>query len=345
MRCLHILILVFNLTVGHDKEISCPVDEEIEISRRTIGAPEGLGDEYKYLVMTISTYKNATDFRTARCTGTIVRPSIILTAGHCVDAIPEYNEIIVDVSVYSVSCSKSFISRCSQSQVYGFVYYRHLARKNANFDIALLFIESNLQTPKQLPFCEFQQVAVQPLQNIYISSFNTTDVKNGKLILTELPLRVRRRPKNEDKWFLFNVLSENPPTGTCFGDSGSPVFLKTINGNFCVFAVFARGCGGMKIEGITASQIVKAPSLFEYPQLLALIHNERFPSSAEISEWKRLYGLDPHKFSPSMVENGRNVEDSNYVGSDGRRTKCFDALKNQLKTEKHCDAKEICVLK
>ena len=85
--------------------------------------------------MTISTYKNATDFRTARCTGTKVRPSIILTAGHCVDAIPEYNESIVDVSVYSVSCSKSFISGCSQSQVYGFVYYRHLARKNANFDM------------------------------------------------------------------------------------------------------------------------------------------------------------------------------------------------------------------
>ena len=339
MMCLHILILVIYLALGQEIEISCEIDEDIEISRRTIGAPEGLGDEYKYLVMTISTYKNATDFRTARCTGTIVRHSIILTAGHCVDSKPEYKEVLVGVNVYALKCSKSVVSDCTMSQVYGYVYYHHLARRNANFDIALLFISPQIPTPTQLSVCEIPQNKIESNQDISLISFDTIEKKKRKkLVFTETPLKIIQRPAKNRKWFTFGVVSKR--FGVCNGDSGSPVFLKTPDGNFCVLAVLSNGCDEKKTKKFVYYFSFEAALVVEHPQLLKLIKEERFPSTAEKTHWNEVHRLYARKFSTSMEHDRQKDEGSSSVGS---KAECLNSLKRKIETElPSCDAKKEC---
>ena len=200
-------MIVVSLTALCDKrEISCPISEEVGISQRTVRAPEGLGDEYKFLVLIITSYENGTGIRRTQCTGTIVRDSIILTAGHCVEPDPEYNEKLADVDVYSLSCSKTHFSDCSKSRVQGFVNYPEVARTDVNFDIALFFIFPKISTSKHPPICDREETVSAFRQPIHMSSFNTADAEKDILILTEMPLSIRKPAQKEPahKWFFFD---------------------------------------------------------------------------------------------------------------------------------------------
>ena len=87
----------------------------------------------------------------SRCTGTIIRPSIILTAGHCVNYEPEFKFTLFDISVYQLSCSKIAVSECPKINVHAFISYGDLTYTGVKFDIALIFIRPKLSATIQLP--------------------------------------------------------------------------------------------------------------------------------------------------------------------------------------------------
>ena len=175
MRLL-ILIFVFYLPLGQNRKISGPNVREMGKSRRTVGAPEGFGDQYRYLVLIVSKLKNQTHVAVSRCTGTIIRPSIILTAGHCVNYEPEFKFTLFDVSVYPLSCSKIAVSECPKIHVDAFVSYGDLTHTSVKFDIALLFVRPKLSITTQLPrLCENLKAAFEHHQQFYMSTFSTPE--------------------------------------------------------------------------------------------------------------------------------------------------------------------------
>ena len=105
------MIFVIVLPLALNRKYSNLSGEEIGNSRRTMEAHEESSDEYRHLVKIISEFKGQTHSHSTRCTGSLIRPSMILTAGHCVEPDPNYNQTrtIFDVSVHKVVLRKPML--------------------------------------------------------------------------------------------------------------------------------------------------------------------------------------------------------------------------------------------
>ena len=161
-----------------------------------------------------------------------------------------------------------------------------------------------------------------------MSTFSTAELergnianieKEGEIVLTELPFKRHNAPFQieRNKSFYFTVLSDIP-MGSCHGDSGSPVFMKSPDGKSCVIAVLAGGIPGteIKIDNITSFSLYGAPTPIKYPQLLELIKEEKLPTPAERRGWKLFYGLETHVFTPLEEHEKHKRKKSMVSGSD-----------------------------
>ena len=151
--------------------------------------------------------------------------------------------------------------------------------------------------------------------------------------MTVLPFKRLNLPIEENKSFSFAVLSDKP-MGSCQGDSGSPVIMKSPDGKSCVIAVLAGGDRDKKIEmhGHTTYGIYKAPTPIKYPQLLTLIKEERLPTAAEQKEWKQQYGLDFRVFHPPKQHQTQKQANALFtdLDDDNELWKCYMKSKPKL---------------
>ncbi len=169
------------------------------------------------------------------CTGTLIAPDIVLTAGHCIESEPY--EVIADTVDYRqggdripVKSSRAYPDWENKYDV-GIIMLEHVARGR----------------PRSIaPACAAKQ-GLRDGQLVHLVGFGmTSDTNPNNTQLREADLRISDASCTTDDSCQSSVaphgefLAGGNGEGSCFGDSGGPVFLNTKQGPALV-GIVSRG--------------------------------------------------------------------------------------------------------
>jgi len=173
----------------------------------------------------------------ARCTGTLIAPDVVLTAGHCLDK-PKYGDFGFTLD--------SDATDGIDNIVHASVYHQHpsfddgaeefidLSVRN---DIGVLLLDEPILgvTPEQIEQPE-DEVRVEPGVELSLCGY-------GRLVWHTPVLPIKRDAqvfidRSESNEFLTTAVDPQP----CSGDSGGPLFAETPNGRRLV-GVVSRAFG------------------------------------------------------------------------------------------------------
>jgi V8-like Glu-specific endopeptidase len=173
-----------------------------------------------------------------RCSGVVIRPNVVLTAGHCLEGMYTENFRIVS------HCSNIRNKHCTLTKVKQKAFYPNYKRGHGVWsDIGLLILEDDLKDIKPAQIGTLDDIKREtPL--ISVGFGRRTDGKIG--ILYAGKNAIHDNNLYEIKTY---IGGEN---GTCSGDSGSPTFVKTEEGLKLV-GILSRStrvnapCGGISV--------------------------------------------------------------------------------------------------
>jgi secreted trypsin-like serine protease len=182
------------------------------------------------------------------CSGTLIAPDVVLTAGHCADIEPL--TVVANTTDYSTSGgTRVAVDRTVAYPDWGTTY-----------DVSVIVLKQPITTvtPRRLgTSCTFSQFT--PNTNVHLVGFGATST-DGKAINTHLkevmtlvidPTCAAGRGCNEIVAPGGEFVAGGTGTAdSCFGDSGGPVYLDTVRGPMVIGAVSrgvdnaATACGG-----------------------------------------------------------------------------------------------------
>ncbi len=181
------------------------------------------------------------------CTGTLIAPDVVLTAGHCADANP--TEVIADTIDYNGTGGK----RATVKSITAYPNWE------SSYDVAVIVLNAPITgvTPRKVgTSCTFEPF--RAAMNVQLVGFGSTDIQGGG---ANTKLREASAPVTDPACTGGNgCVQAISPGGefiaggngkdSCFGDSGGPVYLDTPRGTIVIGAV-SRGldnaatpCGG-----------------------------------------------------------------------------------------------------
>lgn len=172
------------------------------------------------------------------CTGTIISPKVILTAGHCMDRTkPVFDTFIVNLFKTSTELNKSVLGLVGLSSLsndigkdYGMIFLSDSIQDNKNI---LLPFASSLSDKDEL--C----VVGQGLDEN--NNFGKMKIRCGLSFVGFVPGNMA-------------ILSDksDPIAGGARGDSGSPVLRRNKDGTYEIVGIFTNG--GIGLFGSTTNQ-------------------------------------------------------------------------------------------
>lgn len=193
------------------------------------------------------------------CTGTLVAPDVVLTAGHCADLEP--TTVVADTIDYTAGGTRVAVERTEAHP-----------RWESTYDVAVVMLAKPITNvaPRALGTgCTFEEFAADTLVHIVGFGATTMDGTGRNTVLKEAITGVIDPTCASGNGCNPSVAPGGEfiagGTGTadsCFGDSGGPVYLETDRGPIVVGAV-SRGvdnsatpCGGGGIY-VRTDKIVK----------------------------------------------------------------------------------------
>jgi secreted trypsin-like serine protease len=168
------------------------------------------------------------------CSGTLVRPTLFLTAGHCMSGWPEGTQFWV---TFSPTYDESAAAPSGLVGVSGFTVHEGFGQLGGGsdaHDLAIVTLASaQSATPAQLPTLGLlNTLSQQQLRQLGFTTVGYGIVRNSKkggphALIDETNRLVAQQTllSLQPAWL---TLSMNPSTGsggTCYGDSGGPHFL------------------------------------------------------------------------------------------------------------------------
>jgi secreted trypsin-like serine protease len=193
---------------------------------------------------------------TYRCSGTVIKPKLVLTAGHCVGEPGEYSGFRV-FTESDVQNGNNNYPNSGPNTIEATAWHAHPLFTEALFflhDVAVI----ELHDPINLPAAEYGQLpslnqldALQPRRSTSFTSvgygvqrINPVQLVSEKVRMIAEPWLVQINTGYTGNFSL--LLSNNAATGgTCFGDSGGPNFLGSSNVIAAVTSFGNTGwCGG-----------------------------------------------------------------------------------------------------
>lgn len=182
--------------------------------------------------------------RDSTCTGTLIAPDIVLTAGHCVESEPY--EVIVDTVDYTQGGDRIPVK---SSRAY--------PDWENKFDVGILMLEHVARArPRSIaPACA-AKAGLRDGVMVHLVGFGmTSDTNPDNTKMREADLQIYDASCTTDDSCQASIaphgefLAGGNGEGSCFGDSGGPVFLTTKEGPALV-GIVSRG---LAIPGSTCS--------------------------------------------------------------------------------------------
>lgn len=186
--------------------------------------------------------------KTGVCTGTLIAPDVVLTAGHCADITPTY--VVANTTNYAVSGG----AKVAVLRTVAYPDWDH------TYDVSVIILSQpiNSVTPRRIgTACSYDEF--QPDTMVRLVGFGATDAGGAtsnthlKEAMTAVVDPVCSGPYGCNKVVAPGgefVAGGSGNADSCFGDSGGPVYLETERGPILVGAV-SRGvnnsatpCGG-----------------------------------------------------------------------------------------------------
>ncbi|XP_078051481.1 trypsin-1-like [Augochlora pura] len=198
------------------------------------------------------------------CGGSIINSQWVVTAGHCVDAVPNYGRFIVKAGKHSLKSTES--AEQTVAVIKSFVHEKYPGNVAPN-DIALLKLAKPLTLNKNVQPISLPAAGSIPTGNVLLSGWGSTSRTNSPIMpdtlqYASLPLvdlatckKAIEKLTGPSPLDPVNVCS-GPLTGgysACSGDSGGPLVLNNNGKNELV---------GIVSWGIVPCGTTGAPSVY-----------------------------------------------------------------------------------
>jgi secreted trypsin-like serine protease len=181
------------------------------------------------------------------CTGTLIAPDVVLTAGHCVEAVPL--EVVLD----SVDYARAGGERIRVAWAQAYPDWRH------RYDAGVLVLERPARTkPRRIAARCTARAEIFAGQSVTVAGFGVTGSRGTEATtrLHEAAMSITDASCTRDPSCQPAIAPDGEfmaggrGTDACFGDSGGPVYVDTPGGP-ALIGVVSRGlslpgapCGG-----------------------------------------------------------------------------------------------------
>lgn len=212
------------------------------------------------------------DLTKESCTGVIVAPNLVLTAGHCID---EIGRTTGKLSI-SNAASREFPEEVWVEKMKTHPRYVHEAKKrkseNFQYDIGYILLKDNLSKTLKpvlfplIPGSRSEALAALATQNVWAVGYGFSAnviLPANKTNMRKRELSLSSEGETEDNYFVMK--SNSPGKGICEGDSGGGLFVRTAQGNSLVGILsgassylpgnieLPRDCGNSKMVAVYVS--------------------------------------------------------------------------------------------
>jgi secreted trypsin-like serine protease len=169
------------------------------------------------------------------CTGTLVAPNVVLTAGHCVDLKAKEIEIMFAPEMKNAKADQ--IRKVVQAVIHP-QYAKEVTAKDM-YDVALMKFEGKAPVNYKIAPMLFDRGAIQKDVRTIVAGYGlnwTIGPKSGAGTLRTTDLRISDANYSNTEV----MLDQSITRGICSGDSGGPAYLS-VNGVLHVWGVASRG--------------------------------------------------------------------------------------------------------
>jgi len=169
------------------------------------------------------------------CTGTLVAPNVVLTAGHCVDK--NSKEIVIMFAPEMKNAKKDQIRKVVQAVVHP--QYGDEIKAKDMYDVALMKFEGQAPVAYKVAPMLFDRSAIRTDSRTIVAGYGlswTIGPKAGAGTLRTTDLKISDANFSNTEV----LLDQSVLRGICSGDSGGPAYLN-INGVLHVWGVASRG--------------------------------------------------------------------------------------------------------
>ena len=169
------------------------------------------------------------------CTGTLVAPNLVLSAGHCVD--PKAQEIVIMFAPEMKNAKKEQVRKVVQAIVHP-DYSTEMKAKDM-YDIALMKFEGQAPSNYKVAPILFDRHPIQKGIRTIVAGYGlswTIGPKAGAGTLRTTDLKIS--DANYSNTVV--LLDQSITRGICSGDSGGPAYLE-VDGVLQVWGVASRG--------------------------------------------------------------------------------------------------------
>jgi secreted trypsin-like serine protease len=207
----------------------------------TFGEPDGM--RHPYVGALVADWNPNSPGPDQFCTGTLVRPTLFLTAAHCMVGWPEGTEISV---TFSPEYNEASASPGGLVRVTSYTIHEGFGQPGGGADAHDIAIVT-LQTPQSLPLARlptlglldtYSQQELRRLQFTTVGYGLVRETKKGgphglidrttRMVVQQTLLSL------QPTWLLLNMNPSTGSGGTCYGDSGGPHFLGGMSSNLIV---------------------------------------------------------------------------------------------------------------